>query len=144
MVLALNVHVLLPKKRGKTILHLHRSSSTSINSWFVKCSRFLEVLNKKSSKMNAAKILSSSFRCFNEASKTASPPASPPESLDQMLWIEVLNSCFASLMVKLTVGWIVTSVTSVVFATKAKAIKSVKSKLYQAKGLTLSGMRTLY
>ena len=142
--LALNVHVLLPKKRGKTILHLHRSSSTSINSWFVKCSRFLEVLNMKSSKMNAAKILSSSFRCFNEASKTASPSASPPESLDQMLWIEVLNSCFASLMVKLTVGWIVTSVTSVVFATKAKAIKSVKSKLYQAKGLTLSGMRTLY
>ena len=33
---------------------------------------------------------------------------------------------------------------SVVFAIKAKAIKSVKSKLYQAKGLTLSGIRTLY
>ena len=33
---------------------------------------------------------------------------------------------------------------SVVFAIKAKAIKSVESKLYQAKGLTLSGIRTLY
>ena len=125
------------KKRGKTILHLHRSSSTSVNSGFVTCSRFLEVLNKKPSKMNAAKIVYSSFRCFDEY-------VPPRESLDQMLWIEVLNSCFTSLMVKLTVGWIVTSVTSVVFAIKAKAIKSVKSKLYQAKGLTLSGMHTLY
>ena len=125
------------KKRGKTILHLHRSSSTSINSGFVTCSRFLEVLNIKSSKMNAAKIVSSSFRCFDEYVPLR-------ESLDQMLWIEVLNSCFTSLMVKLTVGWIVTSVTSVAFAIKAKAIKSVKSKLYQAKGLTLSGMHTLY
>ena len=125
------------KKRGNTILHLHRSSSTSINSGFVTCSRFLEVLNKKPSKMNAAKIVSSSFRCFNEY-------VPPCESLDQMLWIEVLNSCLTSLMVKLTVGWIVTSVTSVVFAIKAKAIKRVKSKLYQAKGLTLSGMHTLY
>ena len=87
--------------------------------------------------MNAAKIVSSSFRCFDEY-------VPPRESLDQMLWIEVLNSCFTSLMVKLTVGWIVTSVTSVAFAIKAKAIKSVKSKLYQAKGLTLSGIRTLY
>ena len=87
--------------------------------------------------MNAAKIVSSSFRCFDEYMP-------PRESLDQMLWIEVLNSCFTSLMVKLTVGWIVTSVTSVAFALKAKAIKSVKSKLYQAKGLTLSGMHTLY
>ena len=125
------------KKRGKTILHLHRSSSTSVNSGFVTCSRFLEVLNKKPSKMNAAKIVYSSFRCFDEY-------VPPRESLDQMLWIEVLNSCFTSLMVKLTVRWIVTSVTSVVFAIKAKAIKSVKSKLYQAKGLTLSGMHTLY
>ena len=145
MVLALTVQVLLAwtrtwwssfrKKRGKTILHLLRSSSTSMNSGFVTCSRFLAVLNIISSKMYAVKIVSSSFLSFDEYVR---------ESSDQMLWIEVLNSCFAYLMVKLMVGWIVTFTTSVVFAIKAKAIKSVKSKLYQAKGLTLSGIRTLY
>ena len=145
MVLALTVQVLLAwtrrwwssfrKKRGKTILHLLRSLSTSMNSGFVTLSRFLAVLNIISSKMYAAKTISSSFLSFDEYVR---------ESSDQMLWIKVLNSCFAYLMVKLMVGWIVTSTTSVVFAIKAKAIKSVKSKLYQAKGLTLSGTRTLY
>ena len=145
MVLALTVQVLLAwtrrwwssfrKKRGKTILHLLRSLSTSMNSGFVTLSRFLAVLNIISSKMYAAKTISSSFLSFDEYVR---------ESSDQMLWIKVLNSCFAYLMVKLMVGWIVTSTTSVVFAIKAKAIKSVKSKLYQAKGLTLSGIRTLY
>ena len=145
MVLALTVQVLLAwtrrwwssfrKKRGKTILHLLRSLSTSMNSGFVTFSRFLAVLNIISSKMYAAKTVSSSFLSFDEYVR---------ESSDQMLWIEVLNSCFAYLMVKLMVGWIVTYSTSVVLAIKAKAIKSVKSKLYQAKGLTLSGIRTLY
>ena len=145
MVLALTVQVLLAwtrrwwssfrKKRGKTILHLLRSLSTSMNSGIVTLSHFLAVLNIISSKMYAAKTISSSFLSFDEYVS---------ESSDQMLWIEVLNSCFAYLMVKLMVGWIVTSTTSVVFAIKAKAIKSVKSKLYQAKGLTLSGIRTLY
>ena len=145
MVLALTVQVLLAwtrrwwssfrKKRGKTILHLLRSLSTSMNSGFVTLSRFLAVLNIISSKMYAAKTISSSFLSFDEYVSELS---------DQMLWIEVINSCFAYLMVKLMVGWIVTSTSSVVFAIKAKAIKSVKSKLYQAKGLTLSGIRTLY
>ena len=145
MVLALTVQVLLAwtrrwwssfrNKRGKTILHLLRSLSTSMNSGFVTLSHFLAVLNIISSKMYAPKTISSSFLSFDEYVS---------ESSDQMLWIEVLNSCFAYLMVKLMVGWIVTSTTSVVFAIKAKAIKSVKSKLYQAKGLTLSGIRTLY
>ena len=85
--------------------------------------------------MYAAKTVSSSFLSFDEYVR---------ESSDQMLWIEVLNSCFAYLMVKLMFGGIVGFFSSVVFAIKAKAIKSVKSKLYQAKGLTLSGIRTLY
>ena len=61
-----------------------------------------------------------------------------------MLWIEVLNCCFASLMAEMMVGWFVRSVTSVVSVVKAKEIKSGKSKLYQIKGLTLSGTCTLY
>ena len=85
--------------------------------------------------MYAVKIVSSSFLSFDEYVR---------ESSDQMLWIEVLNSCFAYLMVKLMFGGIVAFVSSVGFAIKAKAIKSVESKLYQAKGLTLSGIRTLY
>ena len=145
MVLALTVRVSLAwtrtwwssfrKKRGKTILHLLRSLSTSMNSGFVTFSRFLAVLNINSSKMYAAKTVSSSFLSFDEYVR---------ESSDQMLWIEVLNSCFAYLMVKLMFGWVATFFPSVVFAIKAKAIKSVESKLYQAKGLTLSGIRTLY
>ena len=102
-----------------------------MNSGFVTCSRFLAVLNIISSKMYAVKTVSSSFLSFDEYVR---------ESSDQMLWIEVLNSCFAYLMVKLMGG----GISSVVFAIKAKAIKSVESKLYQAKGLTLSGIRTLY
>ena len=122
------------KKRGKTILHLLRSLSTLINSGFVTCSHFLAVLNIQSSKMNAAKRVSSSFW-----SSTEYVP-----SLDQMLWIEVLSCCFASLMAKLMVGSIITPVDPVVSAIKAKEIKSAKLKLYQAKGLTLSGIRTVH
>ena len=145
MVLALTVHVSLAwtrtwwssfrKKRGKTILHLLRSLSTSMNSGFVTCSRFLAVLNIISSKMYAAKTVSSSFLSFDEYVR---------ESSDQMLWIEVLNSCFAYLRDKLMIGGIVTISTSVVSRITAREIKSVKSKLYQAKGLTLSGICTLY
>ena len=86
---------LISEKGGKTILHLLRSSSTSMNSGFVTCSRFLAVLNIISSKMYAVKTVSSSFLSFDEYVR---------ESSDQMLWIEVLNSCFAYLMVKLMVG----------------------------------------
>ena len=125
---------LISEKGGKTILHLLRSSSTSMNSGFVTWSRILAVLKIISSKMNAAKRISSSFW-----SSTENVP-----SLDQMLWIEVLSCCFASLMAKLMVGSIITPVDPVVSAIKAKEIKSAKLKLYQAKGLTLSGIRTLY
>ena len=147
MVLALNIHVLFawtrtwwspfPKKRGKTILHLLRSLSTSINSGFVACSHLLPVLNISSSKMNAAKTVSSDFWSFVEF-------VSPRKLSNQMLWIEVLNCCFASLMAEMMVGLFVRSVTSVVFVVKAKEIKSGKSKLYQRKGLMLSGTCTLY
>ena len=145
MVLALTLQVLLAwtrtwwssfrKKRGKTILHLLRSLSTSMNSGFVTCSRFLAVLNIISSKMYAAKTVSSSFLSFDEYVR---------ESSDQMFWIEVLNSCFAYLRDKLIIGGIVTFFTSVVSRITAREIKSVKSKLYQAKGLTLSGICSLY
>ena len=106
-----------------------------MNSGFVTCSRFLAVLNIISSKMYAAKTVSSSFLSFDKYVS---------ESSDQMLWIEVLNSCFAYLRDKLMIGEIVTFFTSVVSRITAREIKSVKSKLYQAKGLTLSGIRTLY
>ena len=106
-----------------------------MNSGFVTCSRFLAVLNIISSKMYAAKTVSSSFLSFDGYVR---------ESSDQMLWIEVLNSCFAYLRDKLMIGEIVTFFTSVVSRITAREIKSVKSKLYQAKGLTLSGIRTLY
>ena len=112
-----------------------RSLSTSMNSGFITFSRFLAVLNINSSKMYAAKTVSSSFLSFDEYVR---------ESSDQMLWIEVLNSCFAYLRDKLMIGGIVTFSTSVVSRITAREIKSVKSKLYQAKGLTLSGICTLY
>ena len=106
-----------------------------MNSGFITFSRFLAVLNINSSKMYAAKTVSSSFLSFDEYVR---------ESSDQMLWIEVLNSCFAYLRDKLMIGGIVTISTSVVSRITAREIKSVKSKLYQAKGLTLSGICTLY
>ena len=50
-----------PTERGKALLHLPRSSSTSIKSGFLTFHHFLAELNTKSSKVNAAKTVSSSF-----------------------------------------------------------------------------------
>ena len=50
-----------PTERGKALLHLPRSSSTSINSGFLTFHHFLAELNTNSSKVNAAKTVSSSF-----------------------------------------------------------------------------------
>ena len=91
-----------------------------MNSGFVTLSHFLAVLNIISSKMYAAKTISSSFLSFDEYVS---------ESSDQMLWIEVLNSCFAYLMVKLMVGGIVTVVSRI----KKRRIKIISSKSTDAK-----------
>ena len=91
-----------------------------MNSGFVTYNRFLAVLNIISSKMYAAKTVSSSFLSFDKYVS---------ESSDQMLWIEVLNSCFAHLMVKLMVGGIVTVVSRI----KKRRIKIISSKRTEAK-----------
>ena len=70
-----------PIERGKALLHLQRSSPTSINSGFLTFHHFMAELNTKSSKVNAAKTVSSSFWSFDEYD-------------DPILWIKVLKKSF--------------------------------------------------